>query len=151
MKVTIGDYTTAVYTLFLSENAPAVFEAPLGSGLAAAQDAFTYQNISAQNPAKKGSWVVIYANGLGPVEDGKTPVSGELTPPATQGLAHCKYTPGVTIDGKPAEVNFAGLTPTGIGYYQINVKVPDDAQSGNRPVTVNSNGAMAKTVNLPIQ
>ncbi len=148
MKVATGDYTTAVYTLFLSDAAPAVFEAPLGSGLAAAQDALTYQNISAQNPAKKDSWVVIYANGLGPVEDGKTPSTGETTPP---GEARCRYKPSVTIDGKAAEVYFAGLVPTGIGYYQINVKVPADAQSGNRPVTVNVNGAMAKTVNLPIQ
>jgi uncharacterized protein (TIGR03437 family) len=81
----------------------------------------------------------------------KTPPTGELTPKPETGFANCRYKPQVTVDGKPAEVYFAGLTPDGIGYYQINVKVPADAQSGLRPVTVNVNGVMAKTVNLPIQ
>ncbi len=101
------------------------------------------------NPAPKNTWIVLYANGLGPVD--RTPPTGEFTPKPETGFATCRYKPEVTIDGKLAEVYFAGLTPDGIGYYQINVKVPADAQSGTRPVTVKVNGVMAKTVNLPIQ
>jgi uncharacterized protein (TIGR03437 family) len=72
-----------------------------------------------------------------------------MTP--AQGFATCLVTPTVTVAGLPADVNFAGLTPTGIGYYQINVRVPDNAASGNQPVIVSVNGVTAKTVNLPIE
>jgi uncharacterized protein (TIGR03437 family) len=147
MKVTTGDFATAVYTLPLANYAPAVFE---DSGFVVAQEADTYEVISTSYPAKKDSWIILYANGLGPVDN--TPPTGEGTPmPDTGGLATCLNKPEVTVDGKPAEVYFAGLVPTGIGYYQINVKVPADAQSGVRPVTVTVNGVTAKTVNLPIQ
>jgi uncharacterized protein (TIGR03437 family) len=43
------------------------------------------------------------------------------------------------------------LTPTGIGYYQINVQVPANAPSGIQPVIVTANGVAAKTVYLAIQ
>jgi len=147
MKVSLGDFSTSVYTLPLSDYAPAVFEAPVGSGFAVAQVAENFQLITQQNPAPRGEWIIIYANGLGPVDN--TPPTGELTP--LEGLATCLTMPEVTIGGKPAEVGFAGLTPDGIGYYQINVKVPDDLEPGVQPVIVSVNGVPAKTVMLPVK
>lgn len=147
MKVSLRDFSTSVYTLPLSDYAPAVFEAPIGSGFAVAQIAENFQLITQQNPAPRGQWIIIYANGLGPVDN--TPPTGELTP--REGLATCLTKPEVTIGGKPAEVFFAGLTPDGIGYYQINVKVPDDIEPGVQPVTVSVNGVSAKTVMLHVR
>jgi uncharacterized protein (TIGR03437 family) len=48
-------------------------------------------------------------------------------------------------------VDFAGLTPTGIGYYQINVQVPHNAPSGDQPVVLTADGVAGKTVTLRIQ
>lgn len=147
MKVSLGDFSTAVYDLPLSDYAPAVFESPIGSGFAVAQIAENFELITQQNPAPRGALIVLYANGLGPVDN--TPPSGEQTP--LDGLATCLTTPEVTIGGKPAQVEFAGLTPTGIGYYQINVRVPDNIEPGVQPVIVSVNGVPAKTVMLPVK
>jgi len=147
MKVSVGSTDSDLYTVFLSDSAPGVFEYPLGSGMAVAQDPFTGGLFTTQQPAPKDQWVTLYVNGLGPVD--KTPASGDMTP--AQGLARCTKTVAVTIGGKTATVDFAGLTPTGIGYYQINLKVPADAPSGNQPLVVSADGVPAKTVNLPIQ
>jgi minor extracellular serine protease Vpr len=150
MKVSIGDIDTALYTVPISDSAPALFENPPGSGVAVAQDPFNPAVLfTAQHAAQKDQWVTFYGNGLGPVDH--TPPSGDMTPPATQGLAKCTKTVTVTIGGQPATVDFAGLTPTGIGYYQINVKVPANAPSGDQPVVLTADGVAGKTVSLRIQ
>ena len=154
MKVSVGGtrgIDTDPYTLPLSDSAPALFENPPGSGVAVAQDPFNPAVLfTAQHPAQKGQWVTFYGNGLGPVDH--TPPSGDMTPPATQGLARCTKPVTVAIGGQPATTpDFAGLTPTGIGYYQINVQVPANAPSGNQPVVLSVDGVAGKTVYLPIQ
>lgn len=151
MKVRVGAAASAPYTLYLADRAPGVFEYPLGSGNAAAVDALAGTLITSSTPIAKGRWVSFYVNGLGPVDENVRPGSGEMTRPGDQGLVWCTDTPVVTIGGKTAAVNFAGLTPTGIGYYQINAQVPEDAPSGLQPVTIAAQGVAAKTVNLPIQ
>jgi minor extracellular serine protease Vpr len=70
--------------------------------------------VTASNPAQRGHYLIIYANGLGPVDN--PPVTGETTP--AQPLARTLVTPTVTIGGKPAEALFSGLTPGSIGLYQ---------------------------------
>jgi uncharacterized protein (TIGR03437 family) len=150
MKVSIGDIDTALYTVPISGSAPALFENPPGSGVAVAQDPFNPAVLfTAQHAAQKDQWVTFYGNGLGPVDH--TPASGDMTPSATQGLARCTKTITVTIGGQPANVDFAGLTPTGIGYYQINVQVPHNAPSGDQPVVLTADGVAGKTVTLRIQ
>ncbi|MGO9095539.1 MAG: S8 family serine peptidase [Bryobacteraceae bacterium] len=150
MTVSIGGIDTAVYTFPLASSGPALFEYPVGSGNALAQDPFAPTWFStSQQPVRAGQWVTFYANGLGPVS--QTPASGQMTPPASQGLAQCTQTITVSIAGQSVTPEFAGLTPTGIGYYQINVQVPANAPSGIQPVIVTANGVAAKTVYLAIQ
>jgi uncharacterized protein (TIGR03437 family) len=150
MTVSIGGIDTAAYTVPLASSGPALFEYPVGSGNALAQDPFAPATFfTAQQPVQAGQWVTFYANGLGPVS--QTPASGQMTPPASQGLAQCTQTITVSIAGQSVTPEFAGLTPTGIGYYQINVQVPANAPSGNQPVIVTANGVPAKTVYLAIQ
>ena len=150
MTVSIGGIDTAVYTVPLASAGPGLFEYPVGSGNALAQNPFAPTTFfTAQQPVQKGQWVTFYANGLGPVS--QTPASGQTTPPASQGLAQCTQTITVSIGGQSVTPEFAGLTPTGIGYYQINVQVPANAPSGIQPVIVTANGVAAKTVYLAIQ
>jgi uncharacterized protein (TIGR03437 family) len=54
------------------------------------------------------------------------------------------------VDGQNAETPFAGLTPGGVGLYQINFVVPSSAKSGNLPVVVTQNGVTANVVTLPV-
>lgn len=147
LKVSLGNLSTSVYLLSLNNYGPGIFEQPSGSGWAAAQDGPTYAPITTSSPAHRGQLITIYCNGLGPVD--QTPADGEPTP--RQPLVHTLVTPVVSIGGRPARVDFAGLSPDSVALYQINVFVPDDAPSGTQPVTVTMNGVVSKAANLPIQ
>ncbi len=78
-------------------------------------------------PAQAGDTLVIYCAGLGvtnpPVGDG---VASPSNPPAqTQAPVT------VTIGGQNANVSFAGLTPTLVGLYQVNVTMPAGVTPGS--------------------
>jgi uncharacterized protein (TIGR03437 family) len=78
-------------------------------------------------PAQAGDTLVIYCAGLGvtnpPVGDG---VASPSIPPAqTQSPVT------VSIGGQNANVSFAGLTPTLVGLYQVNVTMPAGVTPGN--------------------
>ena len=48
-------------------------------------------------------------------------------------------------------VGFAGLTPTAVGLYQINVTLPADTPSGNVPLFVTVGSANSQTVTVAVQ
>lgn len=50
-----------------------------------------------------------------------------------------------------AQVYFAGLTPGGVGLYQINCQIPADAATGDLPLVVTHNGVPANSVQLPVK
>jgi uncharacterized protein (TIGR03437 family) len=57
----------------------------------------------------------------------------------------------MTIDGLPAEVQFAGVAPGFVGLNQINVVVPGLAcTNGADPVVLTINGVPANAVTLPV-
>ena len=148
-KISIGDTSSAVYTVPLSDYAPAFFEytePSSGRQFIAALDE-NYRLIGSGNPARPGRTVQLYANGLGPVDN--QPPSGEVTP--AQPLAQTRVNPSVTIGGRAAAVQFCGLAPYNVGLYQINVGVPGDIATGIQPVVINANGILSKTASLPIQ
>jgi uncharacterized protein (TIGR03437 family) len=83
--------------------------------------------VTSSAPAQAGDTLVIYCAGLGvtnpPVGDG---VASPSIPPAqTQSPVT------VTIGGQNANVSFAGLTPTLVGLYQVNVTMPAGVTPGN--------------------
>jgi uncharacterized protein (TIGR03437 family) len=58
--------------------------------------------------------------------------------------------PDVVLDGSPVAVDYAGLTPGGIGVYQINVRVSGKVTPGSSvPLTIRQGGG-ATTVNLQV-
>jgi uncharacterized protein (TIGR03437 family) len=138
MKVTLGDFLWSdIYTVPLATYSPGVFATTDTTGAV----------ISQANPAKRGSTIIVYANGLGPVD--QPVVSGDPTP-STQPLANTKTAPAVTIGGAPAKVDFSGLTPGSVGLYQLNVEVPAGAPTGSQQMQISIGGVQA-TVNLQIQ
>jgi uncharacterized protein (TIGR03437 family) len=148
LKVSIGNESSALYTVPLNDYSPAAFEfADPGSGrlLAAALDE-NFRLVTTANPVGRRRVVQLYANGLGPVSNG--PPSGELSP--AQPLAASRVQPEVTIGGRPARVLFSGLAPGFVGLYQVNVEVPEDAPVGVQPVVLTAGGVSSKTASLPI-
>jgi uncharacterized protein (TIGR03437 family) len=70
-------------------------------------------------PARPGEIVIMYANGLGPVEP-----AAVLGAASLDALRRTTTTPTVLIGGREAEVQFSGLTPQFVGVNQLNVVVP---------------------------
>ncbi len=142
LMVNIGD-ASAPYTVPIGPCLPAMFT---HNNLAIAQDEHS-QLVTAANPATRGQYVIIYANGLGAVND--RPASGEATP--AQPLSSTVLIPTVTVGGVAAKVLFSGLTPGSIGLYQLDVVIPTNAPVGVQPVVITQNGVHSVAANLPIQ
>jgi uncharacterized protein (TIGR03437 family) len=90
------------------------------------------------NPAAKGSTVMVFMTGEGVTSPAST--TGALT---TANLPPPQVTPapllpiGVLINGQPALWTYAGEAPTLVaGLLQLNVQIPSNAQSGNLSITV---------------
>lgn len=149
MKVSYGDFSSAVYNVPLNDYSPAAFEyTESGTGrlLAAARDE-AFQLIGSANPARRGRPIQIYCNGLGPVTNRPATGDGSPSSPLAASMAEAQ----VTIGGRPSQVLFNGLTPQAIGLYQLNVVVPADAPTGIQPVTITVNGVSAKATAVPVQ
>jgi len=105
----------------------------------------TYSSITPSNPATPGETIVIYLAGMGATNP--SVATGDPTPleqvPAT-------IQPTVTVDGQDAHIVYAGLTPTGVGLYQIDFTVPANARSGSLPVVVTQGGVVSNTGTLPV-
>jgi uncharacterized protein (TIGR03437 family) len=86
--------------------------------------------------AAVGDEVVAYFTGGGPVQ-----TSGKLTSgsPAPNSLSPLTENSSVTVGAMNADVIYIGLTPTGIGLYQVNFIVPQIAK-GTYPVVISING-----------
>jgi uncharacterized protein (TIGR03437 family) len=138
MKVTLYGYLWgSPYTVPLATYSPGIF---------AVTDGVNNAVLSASNPAKRGGNIVIYANGLGPLNTPQS--SGD--PASTSQLVGTTATPVVTIGGSPTGFQFSGLTPGSVGLYQVNVSVPSDAPTGTQPLKL-SVGGQDVTVNVVVQ
>ncbi len=147
IKVSIGDVSSAVFNLPLARNSPAFFEYPLASGIPAGYEFQNPSPVGLANAVARGNIVELYCNGLGPVSN--RPASGEPTQGTPLSIVADNVT--VTIGGQPATVEFKGLTPTAIGLYQLNVRVPTNISAGSQPLVLTVGGVVAKTVNLPVK
>ncbi len=150
VKVTIDEeFGQAIYgnvvTAQLSDYTPAFFT---NSGNVADALDGSYHVITASNPAIRGQFIALYANGLGPVSN--PPADG-----APAGASSTTTTPcAVSIGGQtlPAsQVPFCGLAP-GLAIYQVNVQVPAGLTPGSQPVTISIGGKTSPAgIVIPVQ
>jgi uncharacterized protein (TIGR03437 family) len=146
VKVMAGDNFSKVVTVPLAVFAPAFFEISGISPIVVAQDV-NFNTISANNPAHAGQTVILYANGLGPVNN--RPASGS---PALASPLSATTTPAtVTVGGQNATVLFSGLAPGYPALYQINATLPQGLAAGVQPITVTIGGITSKTSHIPVQ
>jgi uncharacterized protein (TIGR03437 family) len=147
VKIRINDSASAVYRLELSDYSPGIFEYESGGqkfGIVTHADG---RLVTPSSPARPGETVIVYATGVGPVDQPQ--VTGEAA--GASPLARIRITPTATVDGQNAEVLFAGNSPGFVGLNQINLTIPAGIRSGTRPLVLNANGIPSNTVNIPIQ
>jgi uncharacterized protein (TIGR03437 family) len=102
--------------------------------------------VNAARPARPGESIVTYLSGMGSTNPGFA--SGQQVP--TTQLAPTRLSAVVTVDGVNATILYAGLTPGGIGLYQINFTVPPGTRAGLATVIVTQNGVIANITKLPV-
>jgi uncharacterized protein (TIGR03437 family) len=139
VQVRNGSLTSDAAAMPVFPAAPSIFSVDLsGTGQAAVlnQDGLTVN--AAKSPAAKGSYISIYATGEGQTDpggiDGRIAGGGSLPKPVRLVQAW--------IDGKPADVQYAGAAPDAVaGLFQVNVRIPLDAASGDVPIEIHVGSA----------
>jgi uncharacterized protein (TIGR03437 family) len=107
----------------LSPIAPAIFQISGTLALAAHLDGTV---VSADVPARRGEWVVVYATGLGATVP---PAIPDRLPTVAAPLARLADFQ-VSLNGvpvSPTRIFYAGISPPYAGLFQINLHIPDDA------------------------
>jgi uncharacterized protein (TIGR03437 family) len=121
---------------------PGVAAYPSGDVIAQHAD---FSLVNAASPAHPGEVLIMYLVGMGATNP-STPTGQQTMGPLEPAVVQ----PVVMVGGQQAVVGFAGLTPGGIGLYQINFQVPAGAATGSASVTVTQGTVMANVTTLPI-
>lgn len=107
-----------------------------------------YSLVTPANPAKRGEFLIMYLVGLGATNP--TVATGAASP-STVPLGQPTNAVTMTIDGSPVTPAFIGLTPGGVGLFQINFQVPSNARlNESLEVIVRQSGYAAKTTTLTV-
>ena len=120
IQVVYNQNSSNVVTELVNATTPGIFGA---TGYAAALHN-DYSVVSPGNPAQIGETIAVYVTGLGDVfpsiADGAAGVSGATSNAIT-----------AYVNGIAATVTYAGLAPTLVGLYQVNVQIPTGVTAGD--------------------
>ena len=145
LKVTVAGQSSAAITLAVDGLAPGLFSTGQnGKGSAAALHTDGVTPVTAQKPAKPNEVIVLFGTGL-----------GLLSPALPTGEAaknnSSAVIPTITVDGKTADVQFAGAAPGFVGLNQVNVKIPPGTRSApDIPVALSIGGKASNTVTIAV-
>ncbi len=145
LKVTVAGQTSAAITVQVGGLAPGLFSTNQeGTGAAAALHTDGVTPVTAQKPAKPNEVIVLFGTGL-----------GLLTPALPTGEAaknnSTAVVPTITVDGKNADVQFAGAAPGFVGLNQVNLKIPSGTRSApDIPVALSIGGKASNTVTIAV-
>lgn len=142
VAVSSGDSLVAAGSATVQPVAPGLFTLGQGQSAALNQD---YSLNSAARPAPAGSVIVVYVTGLGPVEN---PVATGLAATAHP-LSRVTSPVTATIDGRPAQLMFAGLAPGFAGLYQVNIVVPQ-IPPGDHPLQLIAGNAASNIATISV-
>ena len=152
VQVKYQGQTSNAFSLAATAAAPALFTFDgSGTGRAAVLNQDQSYN-TPNNPASKGSYIVLYMTGEG--QTAPAGVTGRVTTvSATPPLTPQPLLPvAVIIGGQPASVAFYGEAPGFIsGVMQLNVQIPANVPAGDLPILVSvgdSNSQKGLTVSV---
>jgi uncharacterized protein (TIGR03437 family) len=136
---TLGGQSDA-YTIQIGATAPGIFTTTQnGRGQAAILNEDNSYN-GQTSPAARGSIVQVFATG----EGGTQPPA--ITGSVTGTLAVPVATVSATVGILPAEVVFAGAAPQAVaGLFQVNVRIPADAPTGDVPIMLTVGNVNSQT------
>jgi uncharacterized protein (TIGR03437 family) len=120
-QVTVGPFSPGIFTA----GPPTFYAIAQNVDGTLAQAAGAIAGLTT-HPVKVGDAIIIYATGLGPVDN--TPADGAILP---TGLANTLTVPTVLVGGMSAQVLFSGLQPQFVGVNQVNIIIPPTAPTGN--------------------
>jgi large repetitive protein len=112
-----------------------------------AQHGADYSLVNSGSPAKPGEYLIIYLTAMGATMPA---VPSGTAAPSVEPLARVTIQPTVTVGNQAATIGYAGLTPGGVGLYQINFQVPPSASSGDLDVVIMQNGLAANATKLTV-
>jgi len=131
----------------LTSDAPGI--AQFAAGQAIAQHLSDNSLITETSPAKPGENIVFYVAGMGLTNPG---VASGIASPSTN-LPALLDAATLTLNGAPippANILFAGLTPTLVGLYQIDFQVPANAPNGDLPLVLTQTSGVSNSTILPV-
>ncbi|MCP5117656.1 MAG: hypothetical protein GY953_43085, partial [bacterium] len=124
---------------------PGIFEVSVGGGRFAAALHANFSLVTPSNPARPGEIILLFLTGMGPlIPPVGTNVPGPIPPAATMHPAV------VGIDDVGMETLASVYAPTLVTAYQVNFRVGDNVQSGNRRLVVIVNGIPSQPALLPV-
>ena len=148
--------STLLTTLRITATSPGIFTVlQNGQGQAAALNPDYSQNGNPQSilgakPARRGSFIQIFATGAGETDPPLLP--GEPAPASGNPLILTRAQPTVTIGGQTARVLFSGMAPGFVGLWQINAEVPPAVPPGPAvPLVITAGGVSSNTVTIAVE
>jgi uncharacterized protein (TIGR03437 family) len=134
-------------TMFRYATSPGIFsQAQSGEGIGAVLHT-DYSLVTEASPARPGEVIQVFLTGIGPV----FPTIPDGAPGGGSTLN--RTTPGSVkgfVDNLEAEVTYAGLAPFLAGLYQVNMKVPENASTGNVFLDIATPDAYTSQAALPV-
>ena len=134
-------------TIQLTPDSPGI--AQFASGAIIAQHLNDYSLILETSPAAPGETIVFYVSGMGLTNPN---IASGIASPSTN-LAVPLSTPALTLNGvpiPPANIIFAGLTPTLVGLYQVDFTVPLNAPNGDLQLVLTQTSGLTNSTILPV-
>ena len=150
LVVYLNGKPSAAVTVAIQPVSPALFTVcACGTGAAVIQNQ-DYTINTQSNPAARGDVILLYATGLGPTSP--VGITGKAAPHAEPlAITVSQYSPTITIGGVSASVEFSGLAPWFVGLWQVNVRVPASAPTGEQPLVLTTGGSRANPVTVFIK
>ena len=138
-------YGRARFDISLDEAAPGIFVLESGAAAVLNQDGSLNTPL---NPARRGTVLQVFVTGLGVVAP--SVATGAPAPNSPLSRAVAQVT--ATLDGRPAQILFAGLAPGFLGLGQVNVLTPPSlAPSAAASLTIRAGSQDSNSVPVAVQ
>jgi uncharacterized protein (TIGR03437 family) len=139
LSIRRGNTVSVPLSVTITSLQPGIFTAAQtghgqGAILVAGTPLLAGPSAAGSRPAQRGEYLEIYCTGLGAVQGANgeaPPADGQPASASGNPLYQTVAQATVTIGGVTAPVTFAGLSPGFVSLYQVNVRVPDSAPSGD--------------------